>query len=471
MADNACTTLAVLDAQDILTELVEINDELDRCDNCLKSFNNESCYLVCNFPEQRFRVSENHRGHTCCAECVSSRSYVAEGGSCKPCVMALSNLTRMKKIQHAGIALVPAVENRLAHRYLDAMQTTQTRIDECRERQEMGRIQEGADRRETAKRDVLRRTIERRLVAEARRDDETREAAEMSRTSLARERARDIVRARIETELVREATEQDRRQIEESAMQAHRLLIEAVLRREAEAEDERLSRQAHANAAEVEAIQRATAAEAVQSELRAELEEEQGRKNLLVERCVSLERKLEETHAAPEVLDAEPEAEPEVLEAEREAEPEVLEAEPEPEVLDAEPEASLAPEPDSEASRERPRRRCTQTPAETEATAPEPPRGRKRVCSSTAESRAKRAQNDRAKKERVRRKLEAFDELQRERDELLERVEEQETMEEEVFNLQRQIETITSVAEEMICECGGNAKDFHERVAAAFMQP
>jgi predicted nuclease with TOPRIM domain len=93
------------------------------------------------------------------------------------------------------------------------------------------------------------------------------------------------------------------------------------------------------------------------------------------------------------------------------------------------------------------------------------------VCSSTAESRAKRAQNDRAKKERVRRKLEAFDELQRERDELLERVEEQETMEEEVFNLQRQIETITSVAEEMICECGGNAKDFHERVAAAFMQP
>jgi hypothetical protein len=163
-----CTTLSVLDSQAILTDIIDAQTKLDACDNCGKPFDGP-CFFVCRFPEKASTTV--HKGHTCCKRCVDDRAYIGEKGACNPCLRLQPTGTRAN-IHKAGIALIPAVENALASRYLTEVHTAQARIDECNERDEQARIQEGEDRRRVAVQEVQRKQaqerIEARLVQDAR---------------------------------------------------------------------------------------------------------------------------------------------------------------------------------------------------------------------------------------------------------------------------------------------------------------
>ena len=139
------TALALADANNILTELMLTRDKT-KCAQCQKTLDGDT-YNICRFPDVApgtRGLPEEHEGHTVCKGCAESLDYIGEAGCCAPCFRALGG--RRSSIKLAGVALRPPVKNTLANTMLQGFLGAEQSIT-AQERQDLDRIQEGADRR------------------------------------------------------------------------------------------------------------------------------------------------------------------------------------------------------------------------------------------------------------------------------------------------------------------------------------
>ena len=166
MSTNA-NTLTLYSAVGILTDLLDATDKATLCDNCGDALG-DTTWNICTgpaAPEGTRGLPEHHHGHTACTKCaMDPLSYVAEGGACRPCLMALGG--RRSSVIKAGVALRPPVKNCLADRMLSCHAEAKRNVDEAHEAQDAERRQEGADRRAAAVEDVRRRRAEAEADAE-----------------------------------------------------------------------------------------------------------------------------------------------------------------------------------------------------------------------------------------------------------------------------------------------------------------
>lgn len=247
MSDDATTALSLFDARGILTDLMETRDDT-KCDICGDPFGTES-FTLCQAPEVREGdpvPEKKHSAHSACAMCASDPcNYIAEGGACRPCLIALGG--RRSHVKMAGVAIRNPARNALADRLLEGFDRAQSCIDEARDREDRERIQEGAARRTAAVEEKRRRKAEQaaELAREAEEHRMRLEAEEADRR-LALEAEEAARRRELEAEAERaraalEAEEAHRRQELEKVAERHRRRME----KEATEQRKRLSQETY----------------------------------------------------------------------------------------------------------------------------------------------------------------------------------------------------------------------------------
>jgi hypothetical protein len=184
------TALALYDATAILSDLMKTHDA-SLCDVCSAKLVANETYSICRFPDAPAStrgLPEEHLGHTACKTCADDPClYIGDGGACKPCLRALGG--RRSSVKLAGVALRPPVKNGMADLMLKGFQEAQTTIDDVREQHERERLQDQDDRRAAAVEDKRRRRAE--AEEEARALEEARRLrAEAEEAALAAEERR-----------------------------------------------------------------------------------------------------------------------------------------------------------------------------------------------------------------------------------------------------------------------------------------
>ena len=179
----ATTALSLSTATGILSNLVDFERDVTKCDVCETSLTGDT-FSICRFPDfsDASRGARDHEGHTACRKCVEDLSYIGDAGSCKVCFNALG--ARRSSIKMAGIALRPAVKNCLANKMIEGFQQAERDIHEARDQEDMKRIQSQAENRIAHVEEVRRKRKEaeelhqQAMLAKAAAEAEQRKLAE-----------------------------------------------------------------------------------------------------------------------------------------------------------------------------------------------------------------------------------------------------------------------------------------------------
>ena len=228
------TALALSTATGILTNLVDKERDVTKCDVCLTTLTGDT-FSICRFPDcapDTRGLAKEHEGHTACKSCVDELSYIGDAGSCKVCLDALGG--RRSSIKLAGVALRPAVKNSLANKMIEGFQEAEKCIAEAREQEDMDRIQQQAQNRQYHVEDVRRRRREEEEEMEANRK-KAEEEMEANRKKAEEEMEAKRKKAEEEMEAKRkkhaEKSEEAKKKIAEATAEAKRIYEEAVAKK------------------------------------------------------------------------------------------------------------------------------------------------------------------------------------------------------------------------------------------------
>jgi len=175
MSSDACTTLNVLSAVEIVSSFMKEQREVTNCEHCFKKLEGNT-YTTCKPNEHTTDMS--HKGHTACEECVVNELYI-EKNRCKACVRDMDS-GRRSSIKNAGYPLFPPQLNQLATNMLKVIRSAEEKVDKAIEVEDAKRIQEGTDRRALEVERVKKKRDEEAGLAIEEADKKSKEEARLA---------------------------------------------------------------------------------------------------------------------------------------------------------------------------------------------------------------------------------------------------------------------------------------------------
>jgi hypothetical protein len=172
------TQITLYDAQGILSNLMDEQEKITKCDICETKINGD-CYSICRTflgdqepvqyksSHERDKAEEmkkRHQGHICCQTCCDDQEYIGDKGKCKACEVVFGGGRRNPII---GYALIPPVKCAKTTELIKLVRDAEQQIDEKKSVVDDARIQEGARRRAAAVEEKKKKEAEREVEREA----------------------------------------------------------------------------------------------------------------------------------------------------------------------------------------------------------------------------------------------------------------------------------------------------------------
>lgn len=154
MENEATTAISLYNAVGILDNIVNEQNEASNCHICHEPL--DESFTICSVA--RGSNNNSHIGHSACGKCVETDNYIGTNGRCKACIQIVG--TRPSQIAKAGIALIPAVKNKMSTDLVGVLRKAEKEISEIKDGQEQQRIQESVDRRLAAVEEVKKKRLE-----------------------------------------------------------------------------------------------------------------------------------------------------------------------------------------------------------------------------------------------------------------------------------------------------------------------
>ena len=221
MSSDACTTLNVLSAVEIVSSFMKEQREVTNCEHCFKKLEGNT-YTTCKPNEHTTDMS--HKGHTACEECVVNELYI-EKNRCKACVRDMDS-GRRSSIKNAGYPLFPPQLNQLATNMLKVIRSAEEKVDKAIEVEDAKRIQEGTDRRALEVKRVQKKRDEEARLAIEEADKKSKEEARLA-IEEADKKSKEEARLAIEEEFDEKAPSSSRKRKIEEETDEDRILRES----------------------------------------------------------------------------------------------------------------------------------------------------------------------------------------------------------------------------------------------------